>query len=337
MGLINEMKQYFIQEKADFIDDEEAVTDFQDLDDRDIDNDGDVDNSDSYLHKRLGTIAKMDESRLELGVDEQYYIEVSIRDARKAQSIINDRADLKKQYKMYGTNVYASDDDNVIIDIKDALDAAGIEIIDSITEESTTANVPGYQTPYAFRKGDKPASEIEILGYKKVPKTNKYFRPMESKSSYKKIMTEMYGIDMSIIPIKESMTLDQAKKEALENSKDGYVQHVNKTPKGYEVSDWYDDKATVASYESGRVLKEAVSYRDYKKDESSTPAKKVNQSIMEVNKMLAEIEKIVYNNVRLKTEMGVNSSQFWKSTGMRFAKINERMTRLSNKLKELSK
>ena len=83
-------------------------------------------------------------------------------------------------------------------------------------------------------------------------------------------------------------------------------------------------------------LLESVSYRDYKKDPTSTPAQKVNKGINEVNKMLAEMEKIVANNLRLKLEMGVQSNHFWKSTGRRFAKINERMTRISNKLKELS-
>jgi len=48
------------------------------------------------------------------------------------------------------------------------------------------------------------------------------------------------------------------------------------------------------------------------------------------------MEKIVNNNLRLKTEMGVKSNHFWKSTGKRFAKINERMVRISNRLKELS-
>jgi hypothetical protein len=53
--------------------------------------------------------------------------------------------------------------------------------------------------------------------------------------------------------------------------------------------------------------------------------------------MLSEMEKIVNNNLRLKQEAGVDSSHFWKTTGTRFAKINERMTRISNRLKELSK
>jgi hypothetical protein len=79
-----------------------------------------------------------------------------------------------------------------------------------------------------------------------------------------------------------------------------------------------------------------TSYRDYKKDPTSTPQQKVNRGIMEVNKMLAEIEKIVTNNLRLKTETGVQSGHFWKTTGKRFAKINERMLRVAHRLKELS-
>ncbi len=79
-----------------------------------------------------------------------------------------------------------------------------------------------------------------------------------------------------------------------------------------------------------------VSYREYKKDPNSTPSQKVNRGIAEVNKMLAEIEKIVHNNLRLKTETGVSSSNFWKPTGRRFGKIGERLVRIANKLKELS-
>ena len=79
-----------------------------------------------------------------------------------------------------------------------------------------------------------------------------------------------------------------------------------------------------------------ASYREFKKDPNSTPSQKVNRGIAEVNKMLAEIEKIVHNNLRLKTETGVSSSNFWKSTGARFGKMSERLNRINNKLKDLS-
>lgn len=58
-----------INEKLDFIDDEEAEMDYEDLEDKDIDNDGDEDDSDKYLHHKLGTTAKKTES-----VNESYVV-----------------------------------------------------------------------------------------------------------------------------------------------------------------------------------------------------------------------------------------------------------------------
>ncbi len=58
-----------INEKLDFIDDEEAAMDYEDLPDKDIDNDGDEDDSDKYLHHKLGTTAKKTES-----VNESYVV-----------------------------------------------------------------------------------------------------------------------------------------------------------------------------------------------------------------------------------------------------------------------
>ena len=107
------------------------------------------------------------------------------------------------------------------------------------------------------------------------------------------------------------------------------------TATGYAmVKDSLYKKMMSMIHETG--LLNETSYREFKKDPTSTPQRKVNRGIAEVNKMLGLMEKIVNNNIRLKTEMGVNSDHFWKSTGRRFAKINERMTRIANRLKELS-
>lgn len=47
-----------INEKLDNIDDKEADTDYEDLEDKDIDNDGDEDSSDKYLHHKLSVVNK---------------------------------------------------------------------------------------------------------------------------------------------------------------------------------------------------------------------------------------------------------------------------------------
>ena len=55
----------FRTEAVDFIDDEEAAKDYDELEDKDIDNDGDQDKSDEYLHHKLGNVAKVTENELE--------------------------------------------------------------------------------------------------------------------------------------------------------------------------------------------------------------------------------------------------------------------------------
>ena len=222
---------------------------------------------------------------------------------------------------------------------KVALKTEEEESEDELDEMSTTAATPGYMTPKAFGKADDDT--VEAMGMKRVKKTNKIFRPMENKSSYKKMMSEMYGVV-------DELQLHEAVNPELDKAVKRFIDALAKKY-GYKSSD-----AVMAVFQaltrlnlihnsvkykapSGFEIEEAVSYRQYKKDESASPSQKVNKSIMEVNKMLAEIEKIVHNNIRLKTETGVDSSQFWKQTGTRINKINERIVRISNRLKELSK
>ena len=211
MDYLKSFKKY-LNEAVDKIDDKEAAMDFDDLKDKDIDNDGDVDKSDSYLHKRLGTIAK------KTNEDEE------------------------------------------------------------LEEASVTANLDGGEgpprTPYAFHDQED-----------------------EKKGSGKKKQKDNATTATDYELVKDSIY----KKMIL------------------QMEDLHE-----------------VSYREFKQDPTSTPQQKVNRGIMEVNKMLAEIEKIVNNNLRLKTETGVQSGHFWKTTGKRFAKINERMLRVAHRLKELS-
>jgi hypothetical protein len=58
----NKLGRYYdLSEAVDHIDDKEAATDYDNLKDKDVDNDGDTDDSDEYLHKKLGTVAKKTE------------------------------------------------------------------------------------------------------------------------------------------------------------------------------------------------------------------------------------------------------------------------------------
>tara|TARA_R110001592_G_scaffold44286_2_gene142688 strand:+ start:198 stop:548 length:351 start_codon:yes stop_codon:yes gene_type:complete len=65
----------FRTEAVDHIDDKEAAQDYDELKDKDLDNDGDHDESDKYLHKRQGKVAKVTENELEEMSDEEFNIQ----------------------------------------------------------------------------------------------------------------------------------------------------------------------------------------------------------------------------------------------------------------------
>lgn len=350
MGLREDIDRSFrrlIREGVDNISDKEAKMDFDDLDDTDIDNDGDSDESDEYLHNKLGNIAKR--------VDETAYKEVKAKYAGRPVVIHRIGNDMTKWLvtftKTNKTVPYA----DAVANLTDmsgkpiGLDESGLE------EMSTTAGVPGYQTPYAF--GDADEDTYGQGGMKRVKKTNRIFKPMESKSTFKKMMSEMYGVGSTIneaqkydiiAAIKTIRDFNRGNLPDEEYMAKQVVKNLGFRPIRKNIDAAKEHLMMSRDVSNDRVpedpdvvkelypMLEAVSYRDYKKDPTSTPQQKVNKGIAEVNAMLSEMEKIVANNLRLKTEMGVQSNHFWKSTGTRFAKINERMTRIANKLKELS-
>lgn len=256
-------------EEFDKISDKEAKTAFGKLKDKDIDNDGDTDKADSYLHKKLGTVALKTEAMSDSGLT---FTPRSTSDATKLRNALDD-SDFHYEWNAREGYFFFPEEevnyDALESDLQQIVDDNNVQgyfeglFEDAVNEMSTTASVPGYQTPFAFGAVDDEA--MEKMGYKKV-KTKK------DESVYKQMMNQLFE----------------------------------------------------------------MRYSDYKNDASASPKTKVNKSIAEVNRLLGEIEKIVHRNIRLKTEMGVNSNDYWKNTSRNFGKISERLVRINNKLKELS-
>lgn len=77
-----------------------------------------------------------------------------------------------------------------------------------------------------------------------------------------------------------------------------------------------------------------ISYKDYKNNSDFSAKQKVNKSIKEVSSKLFRIERIINQNIKLKTEEGIDNKQYWKSTRKNLYKISERMMRISEKLRK---
>lgn len=87
------------------------------------------------------------------------------------------------------------------------------------------------------------------------------------------------------------------------------------------------------------VYKNAIlelNYRDYKRDDTRTEKEKINSNIVEINRKLKEVEQMINHASRLKMESGSDQGIFWKGTLANFTKINERLIRLSSKIREFN-
>ena len=76
-------------------------------------------------------------------------------------------------------------------------------------------------------------------------------------------------------------------------------------------------------------------YHDYRNDESLSAKQKIGYSMREVRDKLSELDKLVKMNVRLKNEIGVDSTSYWKRTHGAMKKISERLVKLANKVGQL--
>jgi hypothetical protein len=142
----------------------------------------------------------------------------------------------------------------------------------SLDEMSTTASVPGYETPRAFSANEEDFEEhnketAEVYGYKLVPKTKK----RHSESIYKQAMG---------------------------------------------------------------VINEGT-YKEFRRDETRSTNRKINDSIKNINRTIYEVERVVEHALKLKTEMNVDQRTLWGESMMRLRKISERINRITKKIHEL--
>ena len=82
------------------------------------------------------------------------------------------------------------------------------------------------------------------------------------------------------------------------------------------------------------TLLSEIRYKEYKNDQNATQKQKVNRAIREINSRLYKIEGIINQNIKLKTEEGIDSNKYWKSTRSNLTKISEKMQRISERLRK---
>jgi hypothetical protein len=142
----------------------------------------------------------------------------------------------------------------------------------ALDEMSTTASVPGYQTPNAFSPSEK---EFE---------------------KHSKETAETHGY--TVVPKKSKKNFESIYKQAM------------------------------------NVINEGT-YNEFRKDETRSSNRKINDSIKNINRTIYEVERVVEHALRLKTEMNVDQRTLWGESMNRLRKISERINRITKKIHEL--
>ena len=187
-----------------------------------------------------------------------------------------------------------------------------------LDEASVTGNIDGGEgppkTPYAFsgkRKKDKDKEKriaTNSTGYSKVSEAKFHVRTQMGS-----VIVDASGKGEAIMKVAKA--LKKGRKD---------IVSVNRV--GVSKAKQIDKK--LESVTEGK-------YHDYRNDESLTAKQKIGYSMREVRDKLNELDKLVKMNVRLKNEIGVDSTSYWKRTHTAMKKISERLVKLANKVGQL--
>ena len=211
----------------------------------------------------------------------------------------------------------------------DNLNTQSEEEQDELEEASMTGNLDGGEgppkTPYAFQSKKKRAQdkkkEDEIV-------TNSTGFIKVNEALNEKGVEEF----ASLLPIdakyvKNLITLLKKKKAGKATTKEDQV--IGSLT--YILQGRFNKRAKMLKDKS---LNEGR-YHAWRNDESLTPKQKIGRSIREVRDSLNGLSKTIDMSVKLKNELKVNSSDYWKTTHKALGKISERLVKLANKVGKL--
>ena len=133
--------------------------------------------------------------------------------------------------------------------------------------------------------------------------------------------------------------------KSLEKIRKDYLKIYNigdKTLKDRQYNDYYEyiltaekDIGKLAHFFKTKQRLGEGRYHDWRNDESMTPKQKIGRSMREIRDALNELDKTVKMNLKLKTELKMDSRDYWKNTHKALTKISERLVKMANKVGNL--
>jgi len=231
-----------------------------------------------------------------------------------------------------------------------------IESEEDIEESNVTGNVSGYNVPHAFGKpGDekKKADRLaKASGYSVVNEDTSWKRFLDPYNWFKskdvfqnRFKNVSSSVVQQLIKITEKngdaiesvgknvwgITQKSAKdNEAVWQYLNGHLYYTNPNHKSV-----YDTLIPKLVNSKNEINEATNRFHQLRKDES-TPNQKIGKGIREMRNQLQEIEKFIEWYSKIKTENGLDSSQYWKRTQRHLGVIRERLNKISQKIQNLT-
>lgn len=125
--------------------------------------------------------------------------------------------------------------------------------------------------------------------------------------------------------------------KAFAANEDDFEEHNKETAEvyGYKLVPKTKKRNFESIYKQAMGVLDESTYNEFRKDETRTTNRKINDSIKNINRIMYEVEKVVEHASRLKTEMAVDQRTLWRESRSRLVKIAEKINRISKKINEL--
>jgi hypothetical protein len=220
--------------------------------------------------------------------------------------------------------------------LKEILDEILDEVQKELDEATTTGNVDGYQTPYAFSKGNKHkkrkkkiatqlgysvvGNDIDNINEDKFYNTRVQYTDPKSKKKFVGDVVRKDGDEYKVNLGKDG----RFEKYILAKAKD--LKIVSKSK-----------KRTYESVNESKVKRPVNRWLELKNDESMHPHKKMAMGLKELKYQLRETEKFFNWYNKIKTINELDSDKYWKRTNKHIYTIKEKLINIAKTIQEIEK
>lgn len=147
-----------------------------------------------------------------------------------------------------------------------------------------------------------------------------------------KVISELQDEDKDIFEINTTGNIEgyQTPHAFSPNSEKEHKKNIKSTAEVFDYTETDNKKTNTVKLQEGKSL-----FHVFRDHPDLTPEQKMGVAIREVNKLLTEVEKIMKVTTRYKNEANVGSGAMWKTTNRYISKLEEKLGKISLKLKEM--